>query len=72
MSIINTPVKIKDLSIDRRIIMPPMVTSKSNDGKVSEDLLEYYAARTKGGYLGLVITEHCFISRDGQASINQV
>ena len=72
MSIINTPVKIKDLSIDCRIIMPPMATSKSNDGKVSDDLLEYYAARTKGGYLGLVITEHCFISRDGQASINQV
>ena len=52
--------------------MPPMATSKSDDGKVSAELLDYYSQRAKGGYLGLIITEHCFVSREGQASINQV
>lgn len=72
MSIIKTPIKINDLTLESRIVMPPMATSKSDDGKVSSELLEYYAKRAEGGYLGLIITEHCFISRDGQASINQV
>ena len=40
MSIIKTPVKIRNLSIENRIIMPPMATSKSADGKVSDELLD--------------------------------
>ena len=72
MSIIKTPVKIRNLSIESRIIMPPMATSKSADGKVSDELLDYYEKRAQGGYLGLIITEHCFISREGQAGANQV
>ena len=72
MSLIKTPINIRNLTLNSRLVMPPMATAKSDDGKVSEDLLEYYAQRSKGGSIGLIITEHCFISRQGQASVNQV
>ena len=72
MSIIKEPLKVNNLTLKNRIVMPPMATSKSADGKVTDDLLEYYAKRADGGDLGLIITEHCFINRAGQASVNQV
>lgn len=72
MSLIKTPIKIRDLTLNNRLVMPPMATSKSEDGKVSDDLLAYYAQRAQGGYIGLIITEHCFISKAGQASENQI
>ena len=72
MSLVKTPLKIKDLVLNNRLVMPPMATSKSDDGKVSGELLEYYGQRAKGGYIGLIITEHCFIAEEGKASLNQV
>ena len=72
MSLVKTPLKIKDLVLNNRLVMPPMATSKSDDGKVSGELLEYYSQRAKGGYIGLIITEHCFIADEGKASLNQV
>ncbi|MBO7677772.1 MAG: NADH:flavin oxidoreductase [Erysipelotrichaceae bacterium] len=72
MSLIKTPLKINNLTLNNRLVMPPMATSKSDDGKVSESILEYYDRRAQGGYIGLIITEHSFISRKGQASENQV
>jgi len=72
MSLVKTPLKIKDLILNNRLVMPPMATSKSDDGKVSGELLEYYGQRAKGGYIGLIITEHCFIADEGKASLNQV
>ena len=72
MSLVKTPLKIKDLVLNNRLVMPPMATSKSDDGKVSGELLEYYGQRAKGGYIGLIITEHCFVAEEGKASLNQV
>ncbi len=72
MSLIKSPVSINRLTLHNRLVMPPMATSKSDDGKVSEDLLQYYERRAEGGDIGLIITEHCFINRAGQASENQV
>ena len=72
MSLVKTPLKIKDLILNNRLVMPPMATSKSDDGRVSGELLEYYGQRAKDGYIGLIITEHCFIAEEGKASLNQV
>ncbi|MCR5096889.1 MAG: NADH:flavin oxidoreductase [Erysipelotrichaceae bacterium] len=72
MSLINTPLKIRDLTLNSRLVMPPMATSKADGGKVSDDLLEYYRQRAEGGYIGLIITEHCYIAENGKASENQV
>ena len=53
--------------------MPPMATEKSEgQGKVSDALCEYYDEKTKGGYFGLVVAEHSYISQEGQASKGQV
>lgn len=53
--------------------MPPMATSKSEvDGKVSKDVLNYYAEKSKGGYISMIIIEHSFISQEGKASAQQL
>jgi 2,4-dienoyl-CoA reductase-like NADH-dependent reductase (Old Yellow Enzyme family) len=50
-----------------------MATAKAGpDGKVSSELLDYYAEKTQGGYISLVIIEHSFISAEGKASAKQL
>lgn len=73
MNMINTPIKLRNLEIHNRLIMPPMATAKSDsDGKVTQQLLTYYDEKTQGGFFGLVITEHSFISAEGRASKGQL
>lgn len=72
MSILKTPLQIKNIELKNRLVLPPMATGKSDDGIVSEELLNYYARMSEEGALGLVITEHSFICREGIASANQV
>jgi len=51
------------------MVMPPMATAKANpDGKVNQSILDYYAEKSEGGYLSLIIIEHSFIQPDGKAS----
>ena len=53
--------------------MPPMATAKAgNDGKVSQALCNYYDEKSHGGYIGLIITEHSFISPEGKAGNGQL
>jgi 2,4-dienoyl-CoA reductase-like NADH-dependent reductase (Old Yellow Enzyme family) len=50
-----------------------MATAKSaEDGSVSQELIDYYDEKTKGGYLSLVIIEHSFVSQQGKASDKQL
>ena len=73
MSLLNTPIQIKDLIIKNRLVMPPMATAKANlDGKITKELCEYYEEKSQGGYLGLIITEHSFVSQQGKAQKGQV
>ena len=72
MKKLNEPVTIKGIQFNTRLFLPPMATGKSDDGKVSQELLDYYDRITKGGYFGLVIVEHEYVSRDGMASVNQL
>ncbi len=49
-----------------------MATSKSRlDGTISDELLAYYDEKSRGGALGLAITEHCFICEEGRNRIGQ-
>ncbi|GAI40098.1 unnamed protein product, partial [marine sediment metagenome] len=51
------PVRLGQLELRNRIVMPPMGTGYgSEDGFVTEQLKDYYAARARGG-VGLVIVE---------------
>jgi 2,4-dienoyl-CoA reductase-like NADH-dependent reductase (Old Yellow Enzyme family)/thioredoxin reductase len=52
-----SPIRIKNMEIANRIVMPPMGTNLGNpDGTVSEANLAYMKRRAKGG-AGLIITE---------------
>jgi NADPH2 dehydrogenase len=67
------PLELNRLTLKNRLVMPPMATSKSeNDGKVSQAILDYYAEKSKGGFIGMIIIEHSFISQDGKASAGQL
>ena len=72
MNLLKTPLKIKNVELVNRLVMPPMATEQSEDGVVAQRLLDYYDEKTKGGYIGLVITEHAFIRQDGKAGKGQL
>lgn len=73
MSFLLKPIKIGQITLANRLVMPPMATAKAEkDGKVSDALVDYYAEKTDGGYISLVIIEHSFVKADGKASENQL
>lgn len=73
MPTMNTPLALRTLTLKNRLVMPPMATRSSTaEGYVTEELLAYYDEKTRGGYIGLVITEHAFISPEGRASAKQL
>lgn len=67
------PLEIRNLKLTNRLVMPPMATAKSEEnGKVSQEVLNYYKEKSQGGYIGLIIIEHSFIMTEGKASKNQL
>ena len=73
MSLLVRPLPLGKARLRNRLVMPPMATEKSEgQGKVSDALCKYYDEKTKGGYFGLVVAEHSYISKEGQASKGQV
>lgn len=67
------PIQAGKLVLNNRLVMPPMATSKAEvDGKVSRDIIDYYAEKSEGGYISLIIIEHSFIMPEGKASEQQV
>lgn len=72
MKFLNQSIQIGALKLSSRLVMAPMETRKANHDMVSQELCDYYDEKSKGGYLGLVVTEHCYISPEGQASKNQL
>lgn len=72
MSILNSPLKVGNLELKNRLVMPPMATSKAIEGQINEDICNYYDEKSLGGYIGLIITEHSYVSLEGKASKGQV
>lgn len=67
------PIKAGNLELNNRLVMPPMATAKSqSNGKVSDEILNYYKEKSEGGYIGLIIIEHSFIMKQGKASKGQL
>lgn len=72
MRLLNSPIKIGAAQVKNRLVMPPMATAKSAEGgRVTDELLEYYGEKSKGGYIGLIIMEHAYVSPEGQAGRGQ-
>ena len=73
MSYLLEPLEKGNFYLKNRLIMPPMATSKSNeDGRVNQDILNYYNEKSQGGYISLIIIEHSFITQKGKASDRQL
>ncbi|SPF40836.1 NADH:flavin oxidoreductase/NADH oxidase [Candidatus Desulfosporosinus infrequens] len=73
MSYLRNPLKNGRINLSNRLVMPPMATSKAMpDGKVSQGLLDYYNEKSAGGYISLIIIEHSYVSKLGQASAQQL
>ncbi len=72
MSYLLKPVTAGPLTLKNRLVLAPMATEKADDGGVSQSILDYYAEKSAGGYISLIIIEHSFIRPDGKASANQL
>lgn len=62
MDILKQPIKIGPINLSSRLVMAPMETGKADNNRVSQALCDYYDEKSRGGYLGMVITEHCYVS----------
>ena len=72
LSHLLSPIRIKNLEIKNRVVIPPMGTNLANpDGTVSEALLAYLSRRASSG-AGLVITEITSVHPEGVAGPTQV
>jgi 2,4-dienoyl-CoA reductase (NADPH2) len=60
-----TPLKIKNLSISNRIIMPAMHLNLAKDGFISNKLVDFYVERAKGG-AGMLIIGGCYVDIYGK------
>ncbi len=73
MAYLLKPLNVRSMTLANRLVMPPMATAKAEpDGKVSQALLDYYAEKSRGGHIALIIIEHSFITPEGKASENQL
>ncbi len=66
-------IHIGTMELKSHIIMPPVATYQSTeDGNVTEAMLDYYGERAKNGNLGMIITEHSYIMKQGKAKAKQL
>lgn len=73
MAYLINPLQVENLTLSNRLVMPPLATSKAEaDGKVSNEILEYYDEKSKGGYISLIVIEHSFVNQQGKASNKQL
>ncbi len=51
-----SPIKIGKTTVKNRVFMPPISTNLADNGYVTDELVQHYTARAKGG-VGLIVTE---------------
>lgn len=51
-----SPIQIGKTTVKNRVFMPPISTNLANKGYVTDELIQHYAARAKGG-VGLIVSE---------------
>lgn len=67
---LEEPMKVNKMMLGNRLVFPPMATERSDRGSVTDEMVRYYADRA--GRIGLMITEHSFVSQEGLASPGQM
>ena len=63
---------IGKLTVQSRLVMPPMQTNKTQDGHVTDALVEYYKARSVGSKPGVIITEHSCVLPHARAAAKRL
>lgn len=73
MTTLFSPIKIKNIEIKNRIVLPPLVRFSiiGKDGYVNEGLLKWYEDIASSG-VGLIIVEATCVSPDGKLRDNQL
>lgn len=70
---IKSDFKIHNLVLHNRLILPPLAIEKAGiNGEVTQETIDHYDQMSRGGYLSMVIIEHCFITPQGKASKRQL
>lgn len=68
----DQPLAVGGLKLKNRLVMVPVATRKADaSGRVTQALCDHYAARARGGYLGLVECGHHFVCEEGRATAHQ-
>ena len=70
--IFDTPIRIGELDIPNRLVMPPMQTNKTDRGHVTAELVQYYHDRALYSRPGIIVTEHSCIAESGRAAEGQL
>ena len=73
MKELHRPIRIGPLELRNRVVMPPIATYRSTeDGKATDELLAYYGALANNSRIGLIITEHSYVTLQGKAKARQL
>ena len=70
--LLQEPILIGKLTVENRLVMPPMQTNKTERGHVTEELVDYYRDRAVRSRPGIIITEHSCITESGRAAEGQL
>ncbi len=70
--LLNSPIHVGKIEVKNRLILPPLATERTADGKVNEDILAYYGKYANGGNIGIIVVEHSYISEEGAISPRQL
>lgn len=71
--LLKQPLQIGNLTVHNRLVLPPMASKTSGEhGYVSDAMIAYYEDICRGGYIGLVVTEHAYICMNGKAGPGQM
>jgi 2,4-dienoyl-CoA reductase-like NADH-dependent reductase (Old Yellow Enzyme family) len=71
MTSLLDPITINGVTLQNRLVLPPMQTSlATTNGAVTDELIDYYTQRSEAP--GLVIVEHSYVSLEGKLSEKQL
>lgn len=70
--LLDNPIKIGRLTVNNRLVMPPMQTNKTDHGHVTEEMIQYYRDRAVLSNPGIIIMEHSCVSESGRAAAEQL
>ncbi|AGA69297.1 NADH:flavin oxidoreductase [Desulfitobacterium dichloroeliminans LMG P-21439] len=72
MATLFDPIKIGNMIMKNRVVMPPMTTNfPDEDGFVTQQLIDYYSERAKSG-VGLIIVEATYGRKDGRRNFRNI